>query len=87
MVDIEKLEQELTQANSIEEVREILKNNGVEMSAEELMKLAQEQAPQGELSEDNLDAVAGGNWITPWEEILRRMREKLREMHRNRGRW
>lgn len=65
MVDIEKLEQELENANSVEAVQEILKNNAVEMSADEIRKMMEEVAPHGELSVDDLDEVAGGS-IVPW---------------------
>lgn len=64
MVDIEKLEQELLQANSEEEFQEILKSNGVEMTMAEIQKMMDEVIPQGELSEVDLDTVAGG--FAPW---------------------
>lgn len=82
MVDIEKLEQELTQAASIEEMQEILKANGVEMTAAEMQKILDEATPQGELTDEDLDTVAGGSWLTPIEEILRRMRERIRRGQR-----
>lgn len=44
----------------MEELQEVLKNNGVEMTMDEVQKMLRELAPQDELSEDDLDAVAGG---------------------------
>ena len=66
-MDMEKLERELAQAGSMEEIQEILKNNGVEMTMDEIQKIMEEAAPEGELSEENLDAVAGGAgmWLGP----------------------
>ena len=62
------------QAKSVEESLEILKANGLEMSAEELRVAKADLAStpkEGELGEEDLEAVAGGvNWYKIGKGIL-----------------
>ena len=55
----EALVSQLEEAGSIEAVEKLLADRGLKMSAEELRD-AMEAIGSGEMSEDSLDAVAGG---------------------------
>ena len=59
----EAFEKEMAAAETLEQLQEILKNHGVELSAKELEEMAAKAAAAGELSADDLDAVAGGGGV------------------------
>ena len=66
--NVETLEQDLATAKTEAELQEVLKNHGVELTAEELQALvanAAKDASKEELSAEDLDDVAGGAWWTP----------------------
>ncbi|MBQ3009652.1 MAG: hypothetical protein IJD81_00525 [Oscillospiraceae bacterium] len=56
----EAVKKEIESAESIEALKEILVRNGIEATEAELAALV--ETPEGELSEDTLDNVAGGCW-------------------------
>lgn len=58
----EAANERLENANGIEEIAAILKEYGVEVTAEELQEIVVKSSA-GELTEDALDMVAGGNWL------------------------
>lgn len=60
----ESFEQELAQVNSAEEMQKLFEKHGVEMSLEEVRELVACAAKEneGELTADELEAVAGGVW-------------------------
>lgn len=55
------LEKALAAAATEEEMVQILAEHGVELTAEEIRELASRGNEEGELSEEDLDMVAGGN--------------------------
>ena len=64
--NVEKFQQELMDVKSAEEVLAVLKNHGVEATIAEVeAMLAQASQQKEELSEDDLETVAGG-YIRPW---------------------
>ena len=58
----EAANEKLEQAAGIEEVAAILNEYGVELTAEELQEIVAKASGE-ELTEENLDMVAGGGWL------------------------
>ena len=63
-----KFTEMLQNANSQEEILRVLNENGIAVSSEE-MKNFVDSAPDGELSEEVLDEVAGGGWL--WNHLTK----------------
>ena len=57
----EELIAKLKEAKSADEILVLAKENGVELSEEKAKELFAELNASGELSDDDLDKVAGGN--------------------------
>ena len=56
------LKQALEQVTSEEELYKVLKQHGVEMTAEEIEAMAEHVKAEDELGEEDLDMVSGGSW-------------------------
>ena len=59
----EAANEKLENANGIEEVAAILNEYGVEVTAAELQEIVTKASGE-ELTEENLDMVAGGGWLS-----------------------
>ena len=70
-------------ANSPEELWELVKANNVELTAEETKICFDQLAAQGEISDDELEAVAGGISLTDDLAILYKYKDKLWEILKN----
>ncbi len=57
----EELIAKLKEAKSADEILALAKENGIELSEEKAKELFAELNASGELSDDDLDKVAGGN--------------------------
>lgn len=65
LLDDAAVQQELESADSVNAMLEVLKNHGVEISEEELQQMVAMVQKQGELSDTDLDDVAGGVILGP----------------------
>ena len=63
-MDQKELLEKVKAAKSVEEIIEISKETGKEIAAEEAKKLYDESRKAGELSDEDLEAVAGGGCRT-----------------------
>ena len=60
LLDDAAVQQELESVDSVEAMHEVLKKHGVELTEEEIQQIVAMAQNQGELSDTDLDDVAGG---------------------------
>lgn len=72
--------EKLENAANVEEVLSILRDNGIEMTADDLKKAVSGSVAageDGELSEDSLDNISGGGWFFDWlQKLINKQAEK-----------
>ncbi len=66
----EELIAKLKEAKSAEDVLALAKENGIELDEEKAKELFAELNASGELSDDDLDKVAGGNIFDKTRKVL-----------------
>lgn len=74
----------LAQAKSFEEMAEVLRGNGLDITSAEIEKLSKEtySGKTGELLESDLEDVAGGRWLS---NLYKKLAEWIRIRYANDG--
>ena len=66
MITVEALKEKLEKANSLQEVVEIMRASGYDVTEE---MISSPTPPEGEFDENSLQDVAGGSWSSFWKGV------------------